>query len=89
MLDEMTNKVWQEWIRFYSVDPFGESRGDLRAALICSTFANSNREKGKPVYKIKDFLLEFEKPKTKTPEQLLDKLFVANAMFDGEVKKIG
>lgn len=53
-----------EWAEYYSIEPFGEWRADVRAALLASVQANMNRdEKKRPEpYGINDFML-FEKRK--------------------------
>jgi hypothetical protein len=45
---------------YYKLEPFGEERADLRAALICYVLACINSPKGKKP-KITDFLLDFDK----------------------------
>lgn len=32
------------WAALYSIDPWGEQRGDLRAAIVASLIANVNRD---------------------------------------------
>lgn len=50
---------------YYQVEPFGEEREDLRAALICQTMANINRGKNTTPFKLDDFMLFREvKPPT-------------------------
>ena len=50
---------------FYSIEPFGEKRADLRAAMIACTVANAagGRGKGKPAFTVGDFCLKFEPKK--------------------------
>lgn len=45
-----------EWQAFDAIEPIGEVRADLRAALIASTFANVMRGK-RPAAPLSDFLL--------------------------------
>ena len=43
------------------IDPIGERRGDLQAAMICTTLANIHRDpaqKSEP-YQVEDFVLKF------------------------------
>jgi len=62
-----------EWIAFASIEPFGEAREDLRAALICCTIANyikaANGSKSKPC-KIEDFMLKFDPPEQQSTENM-------------------
>jgi hypothetical protein len=46
---------------YYTLEPFGEYRADLRAAIIARTTAHSNRP-------LKDFMLDFDGAAPK-PEQ--------------------
>lgn len=51
------------WLAFYQVEPFGEMRADLRAALGATLTANAHRnvKKRKRPFEIGDFLFEFWK----------------------------
>jgi len=59
-----------EWQAYYNIEPFGEERDDLRAAMICCTLANINRGKNQPAYKLDDFLLRFDPKPEQTTEQM-------------------
>jgi len=60
-----------EWIAFHSLEPWGEERADLRAAIVASTIANVNRAKGQPAFKVADFMPEFDRAaRRQTPEQM-------------------
>lgn len=50
-----------EWIAYYQLEPFGEERADMRAAIIASTIANVNRSKGQKAYKVEDFMPRFDR----------------------------
>lgn len=50
----MTQKELGEWAEFYSLEPFGEVRADLRNALLCEVIAKCNGAKN---VKLSDFLL--------------------------------
>lgn len=54
--DELT-----EWSAFYRLDPFGDLRQDMQAALIASTLANVHAPKGTS-YTMADFKLSFHRP---------------------------
>lgn len=61
---------------YYSVEPFGEWRADLRQAITSMVIANTNRGKNQRVYKVKDFM-PFDKPKKRrqqTQEQMIAQL---------------
>lgn len=65
-----------EWIALYRLEPWGEERADMRAALIASIIANANRDpKKRPQpYTIKDFMLQFEPPEPPSPEEVWAKI---------------
>lgn len=56
-----------ELLGFYSLEPMGEARADLRAALVAWVIASVNAGKGNRP-QISDFLLDFEPPPDPTPE---------------------
>ena len=56
----MTSAQLSEWMAFYRLEPWGEERADLRAGIVASTIANSNRGKGQKPFKVADFLPSFE-----------------------------
>lgn len=56
------------------IEPFGEERADLRAALVAATTANAFRGRKEP-YKLNDFLLTFgEEPPDVDPVATEDEL---------------
>lgn len=56
----MTEGEFNEWAKYYSLEPFGEERADLRNALLCEVIARCNGAKG---VKLTDFLLFHEEIK--------------------------
>jgi len=63
MLTRIDSHELTEWMAYYTVEPFGENRADLRAGIISSTIANINRSKDRPAYKPLDFMPYAEKEK--------------------------
>jgi hypothetical protein len=61
------------WKAFHRINPIGEVRGDMQAALIAYTIAQANTGKGKKP-KFKDFVLNFKGRERPTAEQLEAKL---------------
>lgn len=41
---------------YYSLEPFGEERADLRMAIVASLIANANRDPKHEAYKPEDFM---------------------------------
>jgi hypothetical protein len=70
LLKTIDAKELEEWKAFYNIEPFGEERQDIRAAMICCTLANVNRGKNQTAYKISDFLLRFDPKPEQTPEEM-------------------
>lgn len=50
-----------EWMAEYRLEPFGDERGDINAAMICTLVANAMKGKGGKTYKLSDFMPEFGK----------------------------
>ena len=62
MGERMSSREFGEWMAFYSIEPFGEERSDLRAGVIASTIANANRDpktRSKP-FTPSEFMPSFE-----------------------------
>lgn len=75
MLDRMSSHELTEWMAYASIEPFGEDRADLRAGMISSVIANTNRDPKKRAepYEPIDFMPFAEKPEP-TPDQLAGKI---------------
>lgn len=57
----LTYRDFRELWAYYQLEPWGEERADLRAALIAQTVANRHRDpKQEQPYRLQDFLLTFE-----------------------------
>lgn len=61
MLSEMSSAQLAEWMAYEQIEPWGESRADLRLGIMASTVANIFRGKDKKrAYKLTDFMPSFE-----------------------------
>lgn len=69
MLSRMSSKELTEWMAFASIEPIGESRQDLRIAMLCTLVYNAIKGKGKAA-KIDDFVLKFDPPKKQSMEEM-------------------
>jgi len=72
LLSRIDSQELSEWLAYYSIEPFGEWRADLRQAITSMIIANVNRSKKSRAYKVKEFM-PFEKQqrrKQQTPEQM-------------------
>lgn len=65
MLERMTASEWREAQEYYSIEPYGEYREELRNGTLCSLTANINRDsKSCPEpYTALDFMHFTERPK--------------------------
>lgn len=67
MLHEMSWTQFVMWQRYYSLEPFGEERDDLRAGVIASTMANIHRDRDKhpEAFQAAEFVLKYGEPPAK------------------------
>lgn len=75
----MTGQEFGEWMAFYELEPWGETRADIRAGVISSTIANVNRGKRTEPYKFTDFMLfqhkdEVEQQEESDPREFLKRI---------------
>jgi len=70
LLRRMDSAELTEWMAFYSVEPFGDARGDIQAAIVAATMANCWRGKDKTPYKLSEFLPKFDPPKQQTADDM-------------------
>lgn len=47
------------WMAYSTIEPFGDARGDLQAAIVSATIANRHRGPREPEYSWKDFTPNF------------------------------
>lgn len=92
MARRMPYRVLMEWYAYAALEPFGEERADLRAAMVAVTVANCmGRKKGQKAFKLTDFMLEFgqatkkKKRRMPTPRELMMKAYWINIMMGGSV----
>ena len=57
---EINAAEFAEWVAYYSLDPFGEERADLRIAQLDAIIATVNAPKGRR-FRPKDFMFDFTK----------------------------
>lgn len=75
----MSSRELSEWIAYNAIQPFGDTRADLRSAIIASTVANCHRASGTP-FTVSDFMPYEEKPR-KDVRASLDAI---RAMIEGK-----
>jgi hypothetical protein len=67
MLASVPARTILEWQAYYQLEPFGESRADLRNAMLCSLVANIMRGKDSEPVQLDDFMPTFDG--TKRPQR--------------------
>jgi hypothetical protein len=75
----MSSRELTEWIAYNAIQPFGDTRSDLRSAIIASTVANCHRTSGTP-FKVADFMPYEEKQK----DDVETSLAAIRAMIEGK-----
>ncbi len=70
LLNRISCPELSERIAFASIEPFGEVRAEIRAAMIATVMANAWRGKNQAPFKITDFMLTFDSK----PEQTMDEM---------------
>lgn len=71
---------------FAQLEPFGERRADLRAAIVATTVANANRGKNQRPFKVEDFMPRLDADEDVEPDwqRLLEQVRGVNAAVGGE-----
>ena len=85
MLEMMPARLWREWIAYSNLEPFGETRADLRAGIVAATVANANRDakKRKRPFGPEDFMPKFEPKAPQSTEEQLQIVEMLNAALGG------
>ena len=90
MMREMPSRLLSEWMAFYQLEPFGDARGDLRAAIVASTVANAHRDpkKRRRAFRPDEFMPQFEKERQEQDwQEQLRIVEMLNAAFGGEDRR--
>lgn len=70
----MTQDQFLEWVEYYSIEPFGEERADIRAGSIAAATYNVHRRTGMKAFSPADCAIKIRqpvrKPKPRTAKQL-------------------
>lgn len=74
LLAEHTAAEWTEWMAYFMVHPFGETRADLRSAIVACVIANANRASHSAPYKPYDFMPFQEAERTVEVPKTLDEM---------------
>jgi hypothetical protein len=80
MLGRITSRELTEWQAFYSIEPFGEERAEMRNGMLIASMANLWRGKDTRPYRPEDFML-FRERVEPSPAGLKDKILAAFSAF--------
>lgn len=71
-----------EWMAYERVEPFGEARGDIQAAIVASMIANANRDskKQRKPFSFDKFMLDFWQERQKASAKSMRERFMAYAL---------
>lgn len=85
----MSAAEFASWIAYYRLDPWGESRADLRAGIIASTTANCHATKRGVEFKPSDFMpkFEIEKAKVQTWQEMAAKMKAFSQTHNARIGK--
>ena len=88
---ELSSHAFAEWMAFYQLEPFGEERADLRAAIVASVIANANRDpRGHPqAFTVEDFMPKFDaEPRpAQTPDEQIAILKMIGAAQEQRIRR--
>lgn len=73
----MSAKDIGEAIAYSRIEPWGESRADLRAGIIASVIANVNRDSKTKPFQASDFMPDFTKSEETESEKLSKEILEA------------
>ena len=79
----MSSAEFGEWLAYYQLEPFGQDRADLPAAIISATIANVNRSEKQEPYSPADFLPNFAPKEPQSWETQLAFVEMLNAAYGG------
>ena len=72
-MERCSIREFQLWKAYAMIEPFGNIRGDIQAAIIAQTVANVHRGRGQRSYKIQDFMPKFDRaaPAPQSSDQMI------------------
>lgn len=83
LLSEFGSDELSEWMGYYSIEPFGEERADLRMSFLTTLMHNVHRRSGVPAFRLDDFLIGHGRKAERAAETPQDKLARQKALFAG------
>lgn len=68
--EELSARELKEWMAFYSIEPWGEYRADVRSAMVSMLLYGANKGRNAPKLTIKDFMPFAEKEEVSQADQV-------------------
>jgi hypothetical protein len=87
LLARVSSRELSEWRAYFMLEPFGEERADMRAAIVASTVANTARDpkRRRRPFQASEFMPRFEWKKERQGwEEQLRIVEMFNMAFGGE-----
>ena len=83
MLRSIPAALFTEWIAYYTLDPFGEERADLRAGVLAALLANIHRDekKQREPFEPADFFASLASTRTPAWKKIFDRMKSAGKSF--------
>lgn len=78
MLSEIDSRQLSEWMAFANLDPFDESRADIRSAIVAQTVAAASGSKR--TFRLQDFMIQYGNREHKQQSLADAKMVVKNYM---------
>ena len=70
MLAHMPARTFNEWMCYYSLEPFGEERADVRNGMLCTLVGNIFRKRGQRGLRPQDFVLGDKEPERQSGKEM-------------------
>jgi hypothetical protein len=64
LLDCLPHRDLLAWVAYFEREPWGETRADVRSAIIAATSYNMQRARGQPARQVADFMAHKDKVET-------------------------
>jgi len=87
LLGKCSAQELTDWAAFEHIDgPLGAVRGDIQAGIVAATIANVNRGKSSRHFKPSDFMVQWDRPRVRTPEAMRSMMIALTRRLGGTVR---
>lgn len=84
--EKISAEEFAEWVAYFSAEPWGEERADLRSGIIAATVANCHAQ-GRKQFKAEDFMPSFGKPKRRQSVEEMKSRIMLSCSMNQSIKK--